>query len=163
MGVFEVEKKMVAGSADHRSFDPGPFNRPWWRFCAGALYLYIILVMDKKKHLETLLVIVLGCIAAYWVRRSDIFLAAALLTGVSGLLLPKVAQGIYWGWMKLSELLGWVSGKLLLTVIYILILMPLSFFARRLGKITLRLTRSAGSYFKDRSHKYTREDFLHPW
>lgn len=119
--------------------------------------------MEKNKQWETILVIVLGLVAVYWFKRHNALLVAALVIGVSALLAPGVAGGIHWCWMKLSEGLGAVSGRVLLTVVYILVLIPLSFFARRLGKLNLRLKPGGKSYFKERDHIYSKEDFLHPW
>ncbi len=119
--------------------------------------------MDKSKKTETLLVIVLGCVALYLAKRWSIILVAALVIGLAGLLVPAARDGVHWGWMKLSEGLGWVSGKVILTVMYFLVLVPLAFFARRRGKIGLRLKPGAGSYFKERDHLYTKEDMVNPW
>ncbi|HEY4287262.1 MAG TPA: SxtJ family membrane protein [Puia sp.] len=119
--------------------------------------------MEKSKKTETLLVIVLGCVAVYLAKRWSIILVVALVTGLAGLLVPVIRDGIHWGWMKLSEGLGWVSGKVILTVMYFLVLVPLAFFARWRGKIGLRLKPGGGSYFKDRDHLYTKEDLVNPW
>lgn len=119
--------------------------------------------MDKSKRTETLLVIVLGCVGLFLVKRWSPVLVAGFGIGLAGLLVPAVRDGVHWGWMKLSEGLGWVSGKVILTVMYFLVLVPLAFFARRLGKIGLRLKPGAGSYFKDRDHGYVKEDLVNPW
>src|SRR5882757_7994339 len=114
--------------------------------------------MEKSKKTETLLVIVLGCVALYLAKRWSIILVAALVIGLAGLLVPAARDGVYWGWMKLSEGLGWVSGKVILTVMYFLVLVPLAFFARRRGKIGMRMKAGGDSYFKERDHTYVKED-----
>src|SRR5258708_26757557 len=119
--------------------------------------------MDKAKKTETLLVIVLGCIVVYQLKHYSFLLVAALVIGLAGLLVPAVRDGIHWGWTKLSEGLGWVSGKVLLSAIYFLILVPLAFFARRRGEIGLRRKPGGGSYFKDRNHTYQRGELVNPW
>jgi hypothetical protein len=119
--------------------------------------------MDTAKKTETLLVIVLGCIVLYLAKRWSFVLVMALLIGLAGLLAPVVRDGLHWGWMKLSEGLGWVSAKIILTVLFFLVLAPLAFFARLRGKIGLRLKPGADSYFKERDHTYTKEDMVNPW
>jgi len=119
--------------------------------------------MDKSKKTETLLVIVLGCLALYLVKRWSVMLEAALVIGLAGLLVPAVRDGIHWGWMKLSEGLGWVSGKVILTVLYFLVLVPLAWIARRRGKIGVRMKAGGDSYFKERDHLYTKEDMVNLW
>lgn len=113
--------------------------------------------------METLLVLVLGCIGLYWWKHQSFFLLAGFGIGLSGLLIPVVGNGIHQGWGKLSEGLGWVMGKVLLTAIYFLLLAPLAFFARWMGKIGVRLKPGGDSYFKDRDHVYKRDDLVNPW
>lgn len=119
--------------------------------------------MDKARKTETLLVIVLGCVTLYLVKRWSFVLVVGLVTGLVGLLVPAVRDGIHWSWTKLSEGLGWVSGKVLLTVIYFLVLVPLAWIARSRGKIGLRNKPDGDSYFKERDHTYRREDMVNPW
>lgn len=44
------QKEVVAGSADHRLADPGPFDRAWRGICVGAFYLYAVLMMKEKAR-----------------------------------------------------------------------------------------------------------------
>jgi TRAP-type C4-dicarboxylate transport system permease small subunit len=120
-------------------------------------------IMDKDKHRETILVIVIALLVAYWFRRADALLLCALGIGLLALFVPGAARGIHWGWMKLSEGLGTVSGWVLLTLVYILVLTPLSFLARWSGKIGLRRKPGGPSYFKERNHVFTKEDLQNPW
>lgn len=118
---------------------------------------------ERRKELETILVILLGLGLCYWLKRKEILLWCALVIGAAGLLAPPVAKGIHRGWMRLSLLMGAVSGRVLLTVVYVLVLVPLSFFARLSGKVTLRLKPGGKTYFKERDHLYRKEDMTHPW
>jgi len=117
--------------------------------------------MDKKT--ETLLVIVLACIALYLVKHYTFMPVVALGVGLAGLLVPGVKDALHFCWMKLAEGMGWVSGKILLTVIYFLVLVPLALVARARGKVSLRMKAGGGSYFRDREHEYKKEDLVHPW
>ena len=119
--------------------------------------------MDKNKPSETILVIVLGLVVIYWFKRHDWILAVALVIGLVSILAPAAGRGIDWSWRKLSEALGAFSGRVLLTVIYVFVLIPLSFIARRMGKVTLRKKPGGNSYFKERNHTFRKEDFLQPW
>ncbi len=118
---------------------------------------------ERRKELETILVIVLGLALVYWLKRKETLLWCALAIGAGGVLVAPVAKGIHWGWMRLSMLMGAVSGRVLLTVVYILVLVPLSVIARLSGKLTLRLKPGGRSYFKERDHLYRKEDMTHPW
>ena len=119
--------------------------------------------MHKEKKWETVLAIVIGLVALYWVRRAGVFLLCAFVIGTAALLAPAFAQGIHWFWTKLSGILGGISGKILLTVVYIFVLIPLSVAARLSGKLAIRRKPGGKTYFTERNHTYTKEDILHPW
>jgi hypothetical protein len=119
---------------------------------------------QESKELDTILVIVLALVALYWFRRRNVLLLEiALGLGAVSLVLPAFRQGLHRAWMTLAKGMGAVSGRVLLTVVYVLVLVPLSFFARLSGKVTLRLKPGGPSYFKERDHTYTKEDMSHPW
>jgi hypothetical protein len=119
--------------------------------------------MNKEKQIQTILVIVLAFLLLYFFKRKDIFLILGLLLGIAGLLIPAAARGIYICWSKLSEVLAWISGNVLLTIVFVLFLIPLAFFARRFNRLNIRFKRSNGSYFKERNHAYVKDDLLNPW
>jgi hypothetical protein len=119
--------------------------------------------MDRSKQYETVLVIVLGCIVGYLLSHARWWLPAALVIGLVSVLVPAVAGGIAVVWTKLSRLLGEVSGRVLLTVVYVLLLVPLALLARLTGHAGLRRKRAGGSYFTERNHRYEKEDMINPW
>jgi hypothetical protein len=119
--------------------------------------------MQKNKPPETVIVVMLGLIAIYWFKRSDILLLSAVVIGGVSVLVPSSAKGIHWAWMRLSHVLGTVSGTVILTLVFIFLLLPLSLMAKWFGKGGIRLKSGGKSYFKERSHKYVKEDLIHPW
>jgi len=119
--------------------------------------------MNKVKQLESLLVIVLGLAVTSWFTKKGYLLGGAIIIGMAGLLVPVVAGGIHWCWTKLSQVLGWLSGKILLTLVYTLVLIPLSMLARLSGKLTMHTGPGSGSLFKERNHRYTKEDLENLW
>jgi len=156
---------MVAGAIDHRADPFGIVDHSGRQFGACALYLYsfLIFTMDRSKQWETVVVILTALIVLFWIKHGNGWLIAAAATGIVCLLAPAVAGGLHWGWTRLSLLLGAVSGKILLTIVYVFILVPLAFFARRAGKLTMRMKPGGDSYFKSRNHTYSKEDLIHPW
>ena len=160
---------MVACPTDHRADPAGHTYRAGWEFGPCTLYLYVILAMKKSKQYETVLVIVLGLIVVSLFRHARGWLVAALVTGLLCLLVPAVARLVDLFWSKLSLLLGEVSGRVLLTLVYILVLLPLAALARLFGHRGLRLGPGPGrkkvsdSYFTERNHRYDKEDLSHPW
>ena len=156
---------MVAGTVDHRAALAGSVDRSGWWLCVGSLHLYSFLNfgMENTKQTESLLVIVLGLIVLYWVKRWNGLLIAAFLIGILSLLVPAVARIIHWSWDKLAQLLGAVSGKVLLTLTYVLLLLPLALLARCMGKMTVKMKPGGRTYFEERDHVYGKEDLIHPW
>lgn len=119
--------------------------------------------MDKSKQLETTLALVLGFVVLYWLKRWDGWLAAALAVGFVCLLAPPVARAIDRAWRRLSLLIGNLSSKVLLTLVYILLLLPLSLAAKWGGRSGIRRKPGGSTYFTDRNHTYDKEDLIHPW
>jgi Saxitoxin biosynthesis operon protein SxtJ len=118
---------------------------------------------SRRKQLEALAAIaLLFVLIARWEKSwYTLYVAAVIL--VMGVLWRGFAEILRRYWMKLGKGLGVISGTILLTLVYILAVLPLSFFARRSGKFSIRLKPGGKSNFKDRAHRYEEKDFLHPW
>ncbi len=59
--------------------------------------------------------------------------------------------------------MGAVTGRVLLTLVYVLVLLPLSVLARWKGKLSIGKDPGGVTHFKERNHTYTKEDIIHPW
>lgn len=55
------------------------------------------------------------------------FFSVAAVFGVLGLLAPKVLQPIFWAWMKFSIGINWVMTRILLTISFITLIVPVRF------------------------------------
>jgi hypothetical protein len=119
--------------------------------------------MEKQKQIETLFVIVLGLVALYWLNRWNGWLVAAFAIGVLSLVAPVFGRLVHRAWMGLAMLMGEVTGRILLTGVYLFILLPLSLVARRAGRSGIRSTAGGRSYFTERNHAYDKEDLKNPW
>lgn len=119
--------------------------------------------MKKEKSLETILVLVLALLIFYWFSKRPYLLSAAIILGAIGILVPALAKKIHWAWMKLSQAMGYVMSKVLLTFIFVVFLLPLSLLSRAFGKNTLKLKGGQPSYFKVRNFTYTRESLENVW
>jgi hypothetical protein len=117
----------------------------------------------RRKQLETLLVIVLFLLViARWQRSWNfVYIAAAL--AVLGLAWKDFAEKLHIGWMKLAEGMGLVTGKVLLSLLFFGLLVPLSFFAKRSRKLNIRLKAGEKTGFRVRNHTFVPEDFESPW
>lgn len=156
---------MVAGTAYYCAVYSWIAHRCWRKFRSCAFYLYIILMKKDQRYkaLETMLVLVLAQLIAYWKYRVSFLLGAALITGLAGLFVPVAAKNIHWLWMKLAEGLGYVTSRILLTIIFVVIVIPLGWIAGKLGRSSVQLKAGGQSFFKIREHVFTKDDMENLW
>ena len=113
--------------------------------------------------METILVLVLALGIFYWISHKSYFLLAAAIIGGIGLFIPILAQKIHWAWMKLSHAMGYVMSKLLLSIIFFVFLVPISFLSRAFGRHNVQLKSGGKSYFKERNYTYTKDSLENVW
>ncbi|HEY4065237.1 MAG TPA: SxtJ family membrane protein [Puia sp.] len=119
--------------------------------------------MRWSKSKETLLVLVFALLVWYRASRHPVLLWVAGGFVLTGLFLPVLADAIHRVWMKLGELLGAITSRILLTVIFFVVFVPLGFVSRLLGKNALLVTSSGRSFFTIKEHTYSKEDLENPW
>ncbi|MDF2189774.1 hypothetical protein [Paraflavitalea sp. CAU 1676] len=118
----------------------------------------------RKKSLETILVLVLACIVCHLIFKQRYWLIVGLCLGLVGVLAPWAAEMIHWAWNKLALALGFVSGRLILIMVFYVFLFPISLLSRLFRKNeAVRLKKNAGTYYTERNIVYTKESMEHPW
>lgn len=117
--------------------------------------------MERTKHLETIVVLVLAMIIVYMVWLKPWMLWVAITLGAIGVFIPYLAGKIHWAWMKLAHAMGYVMSKVMLTLVYTLVVIPMGFFSRK--KITMQLKSGTASYFRERNYTYKKEDLENVW
>ncbi len=117
--------------------------------------------MERNKHLETIIILVLALVIVYMSTHHKYWAWAAIALGAIGVFIPYLAGKIHWAWMKLAHVMGYVMSKVLLTLVYVLVVVPMGLFSRK--KITLRLKSQTASYFKERNYTYKKEDLENVW
>ena len=136
--------------------DPG-------KHCACPVYLYLILsVMKRSEVLETILafMVMLGII--YWLTKTPWWLLAAAVLAVIGLLFKKLAKQIYLLWERLSHVIGSIMNKVILTLVFIFILIPLSWLSKLFKKRAVNAS-AGNSYFSVRNTTYSKENLENIW
>jgi len=103
-------------------------------------------------------------LGAWWIYRGKFLNPAYVLTIVGttligfGIVLPRVLVGPRRAWMKLAEVLAFISSRIILGLIYFLVLTPIGLVKRAMGWDPLhRRAASSDSYWlpyppRDRSH-----------
>jgi len=117
----------------------------------------------RVKVLETILVLVLALLTGYYFNKSPYWLVAAAVLIAISLLIPALAEMIHVGWMKLGEGIGFITSKIILTLIFFVVLVPLSWIAARFRKPVMKMKPGAGSFFKSRDVTYTAESMKDLW
>jgi hypothetical protein len=118
--------------------------------------------MKRSKVLETILAFMIMLGVVYWLNKNPWWLLAALAVGGIGLLFKKPAEKICLLWEKLTAIIGSIMNKLILTVVFIFILIPLSFLSKTFKK-RKACDGMGSSYFKERNTTYTKENLENTW
>jgi len=103
--------------------------------------------------------VVLGLLGGLFFWRGKVFspyffiLAAAFLT--LGLFFPGVLKPIYKIWMSLATLMGWFMTRVILTLLFYLVVTPISLISRLAGKqfLEVKMDKSQVSYWNYREPK----------
>ncbi|RAK02853.1 hypothetical protein LX87_00973 [Larkinella arboricola] len=120
--------------------------------------------MSTLDRAKAQLVIVTGLVVLYFVFNSVYWLYAASAVGLLSVLVPAAGNGIAWLWFKLAEGLGFVNSKIILTVLFGLVLVPIAWLYRRTTKNPLAIKRpESDSLYHERDHTYTKDDLEHTW
>jgi hypothetical protein len=117
----------------------------------------------RVKTLETILVFILALLIGYYFNKHPYWLVAAAALACTALLFPALAQMIHTGWMKLGETMGLITSKIILTLIFFVVLVPLSWLAARFRKPVMKMKPGAGSVFKSRNFTYTAKSMEDMW
>ena len=117
-----------------------------------------------KDPFNSMLTITAGFIAVYFFTKSEVALVVALVIGIIGMVSPRLSLVVHRLWWMLAGILSLVVPKIVLTVIYFLILVPVSAFARWSGRSDLlRLKNVPGSGYRIRNIAFDRTSFEKPW
>ncbi|WP_439558009.1 SxtJ family membrane protein [Dyadobacter sp.] len=121
-------------------------------------------VPDKAETAKAQLVIVTGLVLISYVVKQPVITAVAAAIGAISLLFPVAGDFIVKCWFKLAEVLGKINGTILLSIIFMLVLVPVAIIARLNRKDALALKRNqSGSLFHERNHKYESKDLKNVW
>ena len=119
--------------------------------------------MDWKKSLKTLFVLCAGLIILGFLFRTRWLLFLSLALFIPGILVPPAGKGIARAWLKLSEILGWFTSRILLTLLYYCLLFPVAVLSRLFSPDRLALKKGQETLFHIRNHLHEKKDLVNPW
>lgn len=119
---------------------------------------------QKTNPAVTVLTITVGFAVIYLVSDAAWSLYVAVSVGLLGLISSYLRNKIDFLWMKMAQVLSYIMPNILLTLIYFLILFPVSLLAKAFQRNDpLRLKRGAESVFQNRDKQFGKEDFEKMW
>ncbi|MBK6933240.1 MAG: hypothetical protein IPH12_21170 [Saprospirales bacterium] len=120
---------------------------------------------NRALSLQTVIVIVAGLLALFLWLGNPWLLRSALAVALAGVFSPWLTAKIHAGWMLLAQGLGWLNGRVLLSVVFFIVLTPIAWLARRFGSSSflLRKKQKEESYYAERNHTYAPEDLENTW
>ena len=83
--------------------------------------------------------------------------------GCIGIVSDFLTKQIDWFWYKLSHIMGFISGKILLSLVFIIIVIPIAFFYKLAGKNKMIKKPSGDTFWATRNITYTKNDLENPW
>lgn len=121
----------------------------------------------KQEHAanyEIILAISMLMIVLSLIWNLKVLLWIGLGIGLTSLILKPVAKLITVLWSYLIKALGYVNSRILLSVIFFLILFPISLIAKVFrNDDPLKRKKQEGSYYIERNHTFQPEDLKNPW
>ena len=86
-----------------------------------------------------------------------------MIAGLLSVFIPKFAEGLNWLWIKLALGMGWINSRILLSVLYYLILVPIAFLAKIFKGTSMKLKGKGETMYLTRNHIYKSEDMKNMW
>lgn len=130
--------------------------------------------VTKEKRLETLSVLAGFCFIVALVKLHKggspqtlrLWIEAGVALLIIGLFIGPLATLIAQLWLKVSHLMGAVMSRLLMSLVFFLVLLPLALLRRlttRGDDLHLKRKADGASYYTDEVRTYTARDLQFPW
>jgi hypothetical protein len=130
------------------------------------LWNYIPLTISKKQASDTGMAAVLVLLLIGLITHNDLFYKLAIPVLIINMTFPVFYYPFAIIWLGFSQLLGSVVSKTILTIVYILMIVPVGIIRKLAGKDTLRLSefkKSSNSVMKLRNYHFSSKDIEHPY
>jgi Saxitoxin biosynthesis operon protein SxtJ len=122
--------------------------------------------ITKDQARDTGMGVVLLFLLIFLARKREGWLFAAMAVHVVNMIAPQVFRPVAVVWLGLSEKIGAVSSKVLLSIVYFLVVTPIGIVRRLAGKDSLKLRvfkASQESVMWERNHTFSGKDLEQPY
>lgn len=133
-----------------------------WQFANCTVRLHSIL-MTRKERIDLAVMVGGFCLIGYAI---DVYLMIWIALGIGAVsfIVPFIGKKVVALWLLISKAMGYVMSRVLLTIVFFVVLLPVSLIYKISNKNPLDLKNaSAASLFKERNHTYSAEDLKNPW
>ncbi|MFC1785646.1 SxtJ family membrane protein [Candidatus Neomarinimicrobiota bacterium] len=123
-------------------------------------------IISKKQTSDTGMVLVLILLLVGLYTQNDLYYKIAIPVLIINMIFPMFYYPFAVIWLGFSQLLGTVVSKIILTIVYFVILLPIGIFRRLLGKDSLQLSKfkkGTGTVMKSRDYNYSSNDIEKPY
>jgi polyferredoxin len=122
--------------------------------------------ITKAQSRDTGMAMALLLLILFISRKREWFLYGAIGLQVLNMIAPQIFRPVAMVWLAFSELLGTVSSKILLSIVFFGVVTPVGLLRRLFGKDSLKLQEfkaSEESVLVVRNHKYSAADLERPF
>ncbi|MBC8321078.1 MAG: hypothetical protein H8E34_10175 [Bacteroidetes bacterium] len=122
--------------------------------------------ISKKQASDTGMAIVLILLLVGLFAQNNLYYKIAIPVLVINMIFPMFFYFFAIIWLGISQLLGTVISKIILTIVYIIMVIPVGLFRRLLGKDSLQLSdfkKSSNSVMKMRNYNFSSKDIEKPY
>lgn len=120
----------------------------------------------KKENADSGLALLLLTILAGLFLHNNLWFRISIAEIILLMAVPVIFYPFTIVWLNLSYLMGVIMSKVILTVIYFSLVVPMGIYRKMTGKDSLKLRRFKKrgiSEFIIRDHNYTKSDFVTPY
>lgn len=119
---------------------------------------------DQYKSLETITVLALVSLAVGLLFSLKLLLHLSALFLIIGVFFKKISSVISSFWMRFAFAIGSFNSKILLSIVFFILLFPISLFYRWVKGDTLGVKRqNVSTYWKNVDRAYMPNDFEKQW
>ena len=122
--------------------------------------------ITKEQAKDTGMAMVLISLLIWCWCHNDKLILLAIILLLLDMITPNIFRPVGYIWFGLSNLLGTIMSKVLLTIVFAVLVTPVGIFRRLTGADTLYLKqwkKSTDSVFKVRDHEFEPEEIERPY
>jgi hypothetical protein len=122
--------------------------------------------ITKDQSRDTGMAMVLLVLIAFATRKREGYLIGAMVLHVLNMIVPQMYRPVAVFWLGLSDLLGSVLSKILLSIVFFAVVTPIGILRRLAGKDALKLRAfkaSQDSVMLERNHTFSSRDLESPY